>query len=62
MKIVKSLFKVVSISTSAFLLLFMLSACEQGPAEKAGEKIDNAAESVGDAAEDAVDEVEDVVD
>ncbi len=35
---------------------------EKGPAEKLGEKIDNAADNAGDAIEDAADKVEDAVD
>ena len=41
------------------LLLIGLSACEKGPAEKAGEAIDDAASDVADAAEDAADATED---
>ena len=45
------------------LVLFSLPAfvgCDQdGPAERAGEKIDNAADDVGDAARNAKDEIED---
>ena len=42
---------------------FALTACEkEGPAEKAGKKLDNAAEKAGDAIEDAGDKVEDAVD
>ena len=32
-----------------------LAACEEGPAEQAGETIDDAAEDAGDAVEDATD-------
>jgi hypothetical protein len=32
-----------------------LAACEEGPAENAGEEVDDAAEEAGDAAEDATD-------
>jgi|GEM_PF-471217 len=40
-----------------------LSACEdQGPAEQAGEEIDEAVEDAGDAVEDAADDVEDEAD
>lgn len=51
----------------AFCLVFvgggMLAACsEQGPAEKAGEKIDDAADDAGDAIDDAVDEANDAID
>ena len=38
-----------------------LSACDKGPAEKAGEKIDNAAKKVGDKVEEAGDKVKDAV-
>jgi hypothetical protein len=38
-----------------------LTACEKGPAEKAGEKIDNAAKKVGDKMEEAGDKVKDAV-
>ena len=43
------------------LLLIGLSACEKGPAENAGEAIDDAASDVKDAAEDAADAVEEKV-
>lgn len=51
----------------AMLLAFaggtMLAGCEeQGPAEEAGEEIDEAAEEAGDEMEEAADEVEDEVD
>ena len=36
-----------------------LSGCEKGPAEKAGEKIDNAAKKVGEKVEDAGDKIKD---
>jgi hypothetical protein len=32
-----------------------LAACEEGPAENAGEEVDDAAEEAGDAADDAAD-------
>jgi hypothetical protein len=35
--------------------LGVLTACDDGPAEEAGEAIDNAAEETGDAVEDATD-------
>lgn len=35
---------------AAFAVVFLLTGCpEKGPAEKAGEKVDEAAEKVGDA-------------
>jgi hypothetical protein len=43
----------------AGLLLMGLAACEKGPAEKAGEAIDNAASDVADKTEDAADAVKD---
>jgi len=49
----------ISIATFAFLLAMGLAACEKGPAEKAGEKIDNAAEKAGDKIEDATDNASD---
>jgi hypothetical protein len=44
------------------LLLVGLSACEKGPAEKAGEAIDDAASDVADKADDAADAVEEKLD
>lgn len=44
------------------ILLLGLSACEKGPAEKAGEAIDDAASDVADAAEDAGEAVKDKLD
>jgi hypothetical protein len=38
-----------------------LAACEKGPAEKAGEKMDNAAKKAGDKIENAGDKVKDAV-
>jgi len=38
-----------------------LAACEKGPAEKAGEKIDSAAKKAGDKMEDAGDKIKDAV-
>jgi hypothetical protein len=43
------------------LLLMGLSACEKGPAEKAGEAIDDAASDVADKTEDAMEAVEEKV-
>lgn len=57
------------ISAALFALLFalgggaVLTGCEEkGPAEKAGEEIDEAVEDAGDAIEDAADEVEEETD
>lgn len=52
------LFRNLTISSLAAALLIMLAGCEQqGPAERAGERIDEAAETVGDSLEDAGDEL-----
>ena len=44
------------------LLLMGLSACEKGPAEKAGEAIDDAASDVADTTGEAADAVKDKLD
>ncbi|HSH54780.1 MAG TPA: hypothetical protein VK967_07100 [Methylotenera sp.] len=49
----------LSVAALALLFAIGLTACEKGPAEKAGEKIDNAAESMGDKIEDATDKAGD---
>ena len=36
-------------------LSFVVAGCDDGPAENAGEAVDDAAEQAGDAAEDATD-------
>jgi len=46
----------------AGLLLVGLTACEKGPAEKAGEAIDDTASDVADATEDAADAVKEKLD
>lgn len=53
-------------SKKSILVLFLttvflnLAACEhEGPAERAGEKIDNAVENAGDAIEEAGDDIRD---
>ena len=43
------------IATLAIILAVGLTACQKGPAEKAGERIDNAMEDAGDKIEDAAD-------
>ena len=44
-------------------MALMLSACEQeGPAERAGERIDNAMDAAGDKIEQAGDKIEDASD
>jgi hypothetical protein len=41
------------------LLLVALSGCEKGPAEKAGESVDDAVENVGESLEEAGDSIRD---
>lgn len=48
-------FRLISV---ALLCVFALAACGKGPAQSAGEKIDNAAEDVGDKMDDVADKVE----
>jgi len=52
-------YKSITAVLLAGLLLMGLSACEKGPAEKAGEAIDDAASDVADKTEDAVDAAKD---
>ena len=56
------LYKNIASAIFAGLLLMGLYACEKGPAEKAGEAIDDAASDVADKAEDAVDAAKDKMD
>lgn len=44
------------------LMLLGLSACEKGPAEKAGEAIDDAASDVAEKSEEAVETVKETLD
>lgn len=47
---------------SLFLTGFLVMACEQdGPAERAGEAIDDTADDIGDAFDDAGDEMSDAI-
>lgn len=52
------------LSGLALLALLGMAGCEdhEGPAERAGESIDEATDEAGDAMEDAGDEIEDAVD
>ena len=52
-------YKTITAVLLAGLMLMGLSACEKGPAEKAGEAIDDAASDVADKTEDAVDAAKD---
>lgn len=47
---------------AAIFLVLMLSACEKGPAERMGEKIDDAVTDTANAIEDACEEVRGAVD
>ena len=53
-----------SITTALFagILLVGLSACEKGPAEKAGEAIDDAASDFADKSEDAAEAMKEKLD
>ncbi|WP_024461158.1 hypothetical protein [Marinimicrobium sp. LS-A18] len=56
--------RVRSLALAMFLVLSggaFLTGCDQGPAEEAGEKIDDAVDDAGDAMDDAADEAEDAV-
>ena len=55
-------YRIITAIMFAGLLLMGLSACEKGPAEKAGEAIDDAASDVADTAKDAADAVEEKID
>jgi len=52
-------YKNITTALFAGLLLMGLAACEKGPAEKAGEAIDDAASDVADTTGDAADAVKD---
>ena len=45
----------LSLAALGLFLVIGLTACEKGPAEKAGEKLDNAVERAGDKIENATD-------
>lgn len=53
----------MKLQTIAVLLFsgFMLSACDDGPAERMGESIDNAVNDAGNAVEDVCEDVRDAV-
>lgn len=55
-------YKNITATLLAGLLIMGLSACEKGPAEKAGEAIDDAASDVADKADDAADAVKEKLD
>ena len=43
------------------MMIFGISGCSEGPAERAGKKVDEAVEDAGEAVEDAKEKVEDAV-
>ena len=52
--------KTILLATAlAMTSLFTLAACDEGPAEQAGEKVDQAVEKAGEVVEDAGDAVKD---
>ncbi|MEN8204985.1 MAG: hypothetical protein ABFS24_03120 [Pseudomonadota bacterium] len=56
------LYKNITTALFAGLLLMGLSACEKGPAEKAGEAIDDTASDIADKSEEAADAVKEKLD
>ena len=56
------MYKLILASLFTGLLLIGLSACEKGPAEKAGEAIDDAASDVADKSKEAADAVKEKLD
>ncbi len=55
--------KKLAIALISFAAILPMVGCDnQGPAEKAGERIDEAVDDASDAVEDAGDEVEDAMD
>jgi ElaB/YqjD/DUF883 family membrane-anchored ribosome-binding protein len=53
------MFRIRNLAALAFMSLLMLAGCEQeGPAERAGERLDDALSNAQDRLEDARDEVE----
>jgi len=57
----RTLRMLLALSFSASVL-FALPACEEGPAEDAGEQVDDAVDDAADAVDDAADDVADAVD
>jgi len=53
--------KKLSVGLLAAMLVIGISGCEKGPAENAGEAIDEAFEDAGEAIEDAGEAIEDAV-
>jgi hypothetical protein len=56
------LYKTITTALLTGFFLVGLYACEKGPAEKAGEAIDDAASDVAEATEDAADTVKEKLD
>ena len=49
--------KLIAATISIFVLVFAITGCEQGTAESAGEKIDDAVTDLGNKVEDACEDV-----
>ena len=56
------LFKRIFTTLFAVLLIMSLSSCDKGPAEKAGEAIDDAASNVADKSEETAETIKDKLD
>ena len=56
------LYKNITTTLLAGILLMGLAACEEGPAEKAGKAIDDAASDVADKSEEAMEAVKEKLD
>lgn len=52
-------FKIFTNTLIAMMAVFALAACDDGPAENAGEQLDEMTSDAGDAMEDAGDNIED---
>jgi hypothetical protein len=52
---------IISTALVASALLIAIPGCEKGPAQKAGESVDNAIDNTGDQIENAGDSVKDTV-
>jgi len=52
---------IISAALVASALLIAIPGCEKGPAQKAGESVDNAIDNTGDQIENAGDSVKDTV-
>ncbi len=55
----KSMIKKLTLASLTIMFVVVLGACEEGPAEEAGEEIDDTVQEVGNAVEDACENVKD---